>query len=169
MPGVVTLWGGGAIGDLGHFAPEDSAITTLANELGAPESVDDVSCSDGVINGRQYRWGDFAVLVEEEGFTYEHPAGGTVTVEAPYVGGWMLTPGDGARTGLRTAEGLGKDDSVADLLAAYPDAYVVGPGLDGTVDWEYFGGDMSSYVFTTTGEAPDDFVVSIRSGTVCHE
>ena len=167
VPGVVTLWGGGAIGDLGYFAPADYAITTLANELGAYESTEQVSCSDGAITGVQYRWGDFVVFTGQEGFTYDHPSGEAVTVEAPYVGGWALMPGDGSRTGLRTAEGLGKDDSVADMLALYPDAYVAGPGPDGTVDWEYFAGDMGGYVFSTTGEAPGDFVVSIRSGTVC--
>lgn len=166
VPGWVTLWGGGAIGDLGYFAPADDAITTLANELGAPESEEQVSCSDGAITGVQYRWGDFVVFVGEEGFTYDHPSGETVTVEAPYVGGWMLTP-EGSRTGLRTAESLGKDDSVADLLALYPDAYVAGPDADGTVAWEYVAGDMGGYVFLTTGESPGDVVVGIRSGTAC--
>ncbi|GEN80506.1 zinc ribbon domain-containing protein [Actinotalea fermentans] len=167
VPGSVTLWGGGAIGDLGYFAPADYALTTLANELGAWESEGDVSCSDGAITGRQYWWDDFLVFVGEQGFTYDHPSGEVVTVEAPYVGGWMLVPGDGARTGLRTADGLGTGDSVDELLTRYPGAYVAGPGPDGTVDWEFFAGDMGGYVFTTTGEEPDDVVVAIRSGTVC--
>ena len=162
----VTLWGGGAIGDYGYFAPADSVLTTLSNELGAYESAEQASCSEGAVTGLRYRWGDFVVFVGEEGFTYDHPSGETVTVEAPFIDGWMLTP-DGARTGLRTAEGLGKDDSVADLLALYPDAYVAGPGGDGTVAWEYVAGDMGRYVFLTTGETPEDFVVGIRSGSVC--
>lgn len=168
VPGWVTLWGGGAIGDLGYFAPADYAITTLANELGAPESEGPIAfCDDGEVGGVQYAWGDFLVFVGEEDFTYVHPAGETVTVEAPYVRGWMLAPGDGSRTGLRTAEGLGKDDSVAELLSVFPDAYVAGTDAEGNVTWEAFAGDMGGYTFLTTGEAPDDVILAIRSGTAC--
>lgn len=158
------------MGDFGAFAPEADVIAYLTDRLGPYESMDEVTCNTNAVMGRQYRWGDFVVFVDDEDLTFEHPAGGTVTADAPYVGGWMLLPGDGQRTGLRTADGgLGKDDGVEQLLAAYPDAYAAGPGDGGTTLWEYFAGDLTSYVFETTGEAPGDWVVSIRSGMACVE
>lgn len=166
LPSEVTLAGGGTFGGFGMFPPEADVIAYLTDRLGPPSEVYPVACDSATV-GRQYRWGELLVFVDDQDLSFEHPADGPVTIQAPFVSGWHLTGEDGERTWLRTSEGLGIDDGVDLLQELYPNAYSLDPGDGGPVAWEYFAGDLTNFLFFTTGTAPDDWVLSIRSGSTC--
>ena len=165
-PGAVTLGLGGALDDLGIFAPADQVMAHLTKALGKPDQVQEGSmCEAGGPAGRRVTWQDLTVLFVADGAAYlagsepDPGAGGPIAVGWEY---WLNKTGTD-RLKLLTEEGVGLGSSADDVRAAFPDLQ---DGEDyGGAYGQVFRGDFSNLTFTFD----HDRVVAMTSGGACGE
>lgn len=156
----VVLGLGGSFGEE-LWQPEDLVLGNLTAALDPPdETVEGAGCADGTPR-RVHRWGDFTVSVALEPLDPSGTVPGLEPVEPPFVDGWVLR---GPSPALRTLEGLAIGDTVADVMAVYPDAY---PSPAEPNAFEVFKGDFSNLWIETTSTEATGTVTAMVSGTDC--
>lgn len=159
--GAVTLGLGGALGDLGIYAPESDTVAYLTGRLGPPDSTaTDGICPGGDIPGTRLIWGPLTVRIAADAtnLSYLGMATGPATVGWSYTAG---APGDDPLR-LTTAEGIGLGSSLSAVRSAYP---VAVDGVDAAGAYvDVFMGDASNIVFRARDGGLID---TIESGSGC--
>ena len=159
-PDDVVLGLGGSFADE-LWVAEDRVLADLTVALGAPEeTVEAAGCTDGTPR-RMHRWGDFTIAVSLELLDPSGTVPGLEPVEPPFVDGWALR---GPSPALRTQDGLAVGDTVADVMALYPDGFPspVEPDV-----WEVFRGDFSNLRVEMTSLEESGTVTAVVSGSDC--
>lgn len=126
----------------------EAALTTLREQLGAPDDLRPSSCAPSVT--READWGSLVVYVD-----------------ATSVVGYLYLVGEEGPD-LRTDTDLGKGATVAALRAAYGSNVQFSPAATGDATYEVRlpNGTLSGY---TEGTGDTDNVVSIVAGKDCGE
>jgi hypothetical protein len=159
-PADVVLGLGGSVGSEELWRPEADVLAQLTAALGPPDASEEVTCADGTPR-RLHRWDDLEVSVSLAPLDPSGTVPGLEPVEPPFVDGWALR---GPSPALRTTDGVGIGSTVADVLAAYPEASVLPSGAPA---FEVFRGDFSNLDLETTSTDPDGTVTAMVSGSAC--
>ena len=163
-PGGVVLGLGGALDDLGLFAPADAAITHLTSRLGPPDRTFAAMCEAGAPAGRRVTWGALTVIIEDEPRTSVPELG---EVAGPAVVGWeyLFETDPSDRLKLKTEDGIALNADVDRVLTAHPDVAAVEDEVGVGTFYDVFYGDLSNLTFYVV----DDVVVGMQSGSTCGE
>lgn len=163
-PGGVVLGLGGALDDLGLYAPADAAITHLTSRLGPPSRTFPAMCEMGAPAGRRVTWGALTVIIQDEPSTSVPDLG---DLAGPAVVGWeyLLVNDPSDRLELRTEDGIGLGSDSSSVLASHPDAAVLDDEVGVGTYFDVFYGDLSNITFYVV----DDAVVGMLSGSGCGE